>query len=63
MQTLRFGPGRDASEVVYFCVEGLGHHWAGGNSQAPEFLVGKNNNNLNATDAVWEFFKSVSNVR
>jgi polyhydroxybutyrate depolymerase len=63
VRTLRFGPGRNASEVVYFCVEGLGHHWAGGTSQAPEFLVGKNNNKLKATDVVWDFFMSVSHAR
>jgi polyhydroxybutyrate depolymerase len=59
VRALRFGPGVNDSKVVYFCVEGLGHHWAGGNSQAPEFLVGKNSSKLNATDAIWDFFSSV----
>jgi polyhydroxybutyrate depolymerase len=45
-------------EVRYITVEGLGHHWAGGKSQAPEWLVGKNSNRLTATDAVWEFFEA-----
>lgn len=63
VRMLRFGPGVNHSEVVYYCVEGLGHHWAGGTSQAPEFLVGKNNKKLNATDVVWDFFKSVSRPR
>lgn len=63
VRMLRFGPGLNNSEVVYYCVEGLGHHWAGGTSQAPEFLVGKNNKKLNATDVVWDFFKSVSTPR
>jgi len=43
--------------VVFITIEGLGHHWAGGVSQAPEFLVGKNSNKLKATDAIWDFFK------
>ena len=54
----RYGKGRDGAEVDFTTVEGLGHHWAGGLSQAPEFLVGKNTKKLNATDAVWEFFSA-----
>lgn len=54
----RYGKGRDGTEVDFTTVEGLGHHWAGGVSQAPEFLVGKNTKHLNATDVVWEFFSS-----
>jgi len=54
----RYGKGRDGAEVDFTTVEGLGHNWAGGESQAPEFLVGKNTKKLNATDAVWEFFSS-----
>jgi polyhydroxybutyrate depolymerase len=63
VRTLRFGPGAIESKVVYFCVEGLGHHWAGGTNQAPAFLVGKNSNKLNATDVVWDFFKPISRPR
>jgi len=54
----RYGKGRDGAEVDFTTVEGLGHHWAGGVSSAPEFLVGKNTKHLNATDVVWEFFSS-----
>ncbi len=57
VQTLRYGPGRDNAEILYITVEGLGHHWAGGVSQAPEFLVGRNTNKLKATDVVWDFFQ------
>ena len=56
VRTRRFGPGRDGAEVVLITIEGLGHHWAGGVSQAPEFLVGKNTDKLKATDVIWEFF-------
>jgi poly(3-hydroxybutyrate) depolymerase len=34
------------------------HHWPGGISQAPQFLVGKPSQKLNATDVIWEFFRS-----
>jgi polyhydroxybutyrate depolymerase len=54
----RYGKGRDGAQVDFITVEGLGHHWAGGVGQAPEFLVGKNTTKLNATDVVWEFFSS-----
>ena len=53
----RFGPGRDGAEVSLITIEGLGHNWAGGVSQAPEFLVGKNTDKLKAADVVWEFFQ------
>lgn len=58
VQTRRFGSGRDGAEVLFITVEGLGHHWAGGISQAPEFLVGRNTSKLKATDVVWDFFQS-----
>ncbi len=57
VRTHRYGPGRESAEVVFITIEGLGHHWAGGVSQAPEFLVGKNSKKLKATDAIWNFFK------
>ena len=57
VQTRRYGPGRDGAEVMFITVEGLGHHWAGGVSQAPDFLVGKNTDKLTATDVVWDFFR------
>ncbi len=56
VRTLRYGPSRAGAEVVYIAIEGLGHHWAGGKSQAPEFLVGKNTDKLKATDVIWDFF-------
>jgi polyhydroxybutyrate depolymerase len=51
-------PHKSASRVQLITVDGLGHHWAGGKSQAPEWLVGKNSNKLNATHTVWEFFQT-----
>ncbi|MFM7059204.1 MAG: alpha/beta hydrolase family esterase [Planctomycetota bacterium] len=53
-----YGPGRQRSEILWITVEELGHHWPGGQSQAPEFLVGKSSRKLRATETVWDFFKT-----
>ncbi len=45
-------------EVEYYRVRGLGHVWPGGKSRLPEKWVGKPSDNLNATDVIWEFFKT-----
>jgi len=45
-------------EVVYYTVKGLGHIWPGGTNRLPEKWVGKPSNALNATDVIWDFFKS-----
>jgi polyhydroxybutyrate depolymerase len=45
-------------EVEYYRVEGLGHIWPGGKSRLPEKWVGKPSDSLNATDVIWEFFKT-----
>lgn len=60
VRTERYDPGHAGAEVVYIAVEGLGHTWAGGKSLLPEFMVGKCSNRLNATDAIWEFFRKHS---
>ncbi|MFM8477141.1 MAG: alpha/beta hydrolase family esterase, partial [Planctomycetaceae bacterium] len=58
-----YGPGRHKAEVMVITVEGLGHHWPGGISQAPQFLLGKPSKKLSATDVIWEFFRSHPGVR
>ncbi len=45
-------------EVVYYTVAGLGHVWPGGQNRLPEKWVGKPSDKLNATDVIWEFFKT-----
>jgi polyhydroxybutyrate depolymerase len=53
------GPNAHGGATVEFTtVEGLGHHWAGGKSQTPEFMVGKNTKKLSATDVAWTFFRA-----
>jgi len=58
VRTRVYGSDGERAEVVFIIVEGLGHHWAGGEGQAPEFLVGRRTERLKATDVVWEFFQS-----
>jgi polyhydroxybutyrate depolymerase len=53
-----FGPGRREASVVYYTIEGAGHTWPGGSSLLPESIVGKCTDRLNATDVIWEFFKT-----
>jgi polyhydroxybutyrate depolymerase len=45
-------------EVEYYRVRGLGHIWPGGVSHMPEKWFGKPSDHLNATDAIWDFFKA-----
>ncbi len=50
----RGGSGEQA--VVYYTLDGHGHHWPGGKSLLPAWLVGPNIASLSATDVVWQFF-------
>ena len=43
--------------VVFYLLNGHGHHWPGGRSHLPERWAGKNATKLRATDVIWEFFK------
>jgi len=53
-----YAHGRGHSEFVYITVDNHGHHWPGGESPLPSFLVGKRSDQLKATDEIWDFFKS-----
>lgn len=54
----RFGPCAGGTEVVTYIVHGLGHVWPGGLSLLPESIAGKNTDKLNATDVIWDFFRT-----
>jgi len=51
-----FSPCRAGTEVVLVAVEGGGHTWPGGRQYLPELLIGKTSRDLDATQAIWEFF-------
>ncbi len=42
--------------VIY--IEGQGHNWPGGKRTLPESMVGTSTDKLDATDALWDFFKA-----
>jgi polyhydroxybutyrate depolymerase len=50
------GGGKQSSEVVVYTIRDGGHTWPGGPQYFPVFLVGKVNHDLNASEAIWEFF-------
>lgn len=57
VKAVRYGPGRDNSEVDFYIVEGMGHTWPSGESLLPESLVGKTTDKLKANDVIWDFFQ------
>ena len=38
-------------------LHGGGHTWPGGYQYLPEFLIGKTNRDLDASETIWNFFK------
>lgn len=44
-------------KVIGYTINGGGHTWPGGWQYAPKFIVGKTTKNLNACQAIWDFFK------
>ena len=46
----------DEAGVVFYTVRGGGHTWPGG-GPLPEWLVGPNNREIDATSVMWEFFR------
>ncbi len=57
VKVLRYGPGKQDSEIDYYIIEGMGHTWPGGVSLLPESLVGKTTDKIKANDVIWEFFE------
>ena len=53
-----YGGGRDGTEVRWTVVADHGHIWPGGRNLLPEAMVGKPSDRFNATDAIWEFFRT-----
>jgi polyhydroxybutyrate depolymerase len=44
-------------QVIGYTVYNGGHTWPGGNQYLPGIIIGKTTRNLNACQAIWEFFK------
>ena len=43
------------SDVVFYIIDGGGHSWPGGGS-LPRIIVGNTNRDIDATEAMWDFF-------
>lgn len=46
----------DGNDVVLYRVEGGGHTWPGGWEPYPQCFIGPVSRDLDATEAIWEFF-------
>ena len=57
IRVLRYGPGRDDSEVLFTVVEGNGHHWPGTVEPLSSAISGPTLDPFFATDRIWDFFK------
>jgi polyhydroxybutyrate depolymerase len=51
---VRYTGCKNASEIVFYTIEGGGHTWPGGR---PTY-VGKTSRDINASQVMWEFFKA-----
>ena len=47
----------DGTEVILYTIEGGGHTWPGGWQYLPEKIVGKTSRDIDANEAIWDFFK------
>jgi poly(3-hydroxybutyrate) depolymerase len=45
-------------QVIY--IEGQGHVWPGSRRVLPVSMVGPSTDRLDATDAIWDFFRTVA---
>jgi polyhydroxybutyrate depolymerase len=52
------GPGKGEAEVLFYTIADAGHSYPGGREFLSERIVGKPTDKLNATDEIWEFFKT-----
>ncbi len=58
VRVLRYGPGRDQSEILFTTIEGNGHHWPDTVEPLPHAICGPTLDPFNATDRIWDFFKA-----
>ncbi len=56
---VRYTNCNENAEVVLYTVNGGGHTWPGGD-ELPKWLTGHTNQDINATEIMWEFFSKFS---
>jgi polyhydroxybutyrate depolymerase len=52
-----YGPGREGVELLAYFIEGLGHHWPGGQGQLRPRLAGPPSHRIRANALIWDFFR------
>ena len=57
VQLIRYQNCPASNEVLFYKIINGGHTWPGGWQYLPQFIVGKTTRNLNACEAIWDFFK------
>jgi polyhydroxybutyrate depolymerase len=55
-----YGNGKDGTEVILYVVEGGGHTWPSGYQYLSETIIGKTSKDIDASELIWEFFKTKS---
>jgi polyhydroxybutyrate depolymerase len=58
VEELQFTNCAKGAEVVEYFIDDMGHVWPGGRNRLPERMAGADSDKLNATDVIWDFFKS-----
>ncbi len=54
---------KDNAKVLFYIVDGLGHHWPGGKPLLNERIAGKQSNKVSATELIWQFFVTITGNR
>jgi len=49
---------KEGTEVVLYAIEGGGHSWPGGYQYLSEQFIGRTCRDIDASDAIWNFFKN-----
>ncbi len=57
LKTLEYPSKSGGPTLTAIYIDGQGHNWPGGTQTLPESMVGPVTTKLNATDALWDFFK------
>lgn len=52
-----YGPCNQETEVLLYTIEGGGHTWPGGDQYLPVWVIGRTSRDIDANEAIWEFFK------
>ena len=58
LKGVTYCPPDRGNRVVYYSIEGHGHHWPGGATLLPKRVAGNNVSKFHVTDYIWEFFRS-----